>query len=245
MKKKGAPTTRAISTAMRRFRKRFLAILKSEVFKRCVEVGILFAALASFIANAFVAKYQHAANKIYRGQETIYQEQAAIASDTEQRELRAYLHASVATVQISGSPSIPTEVRFTVTNDGQTPAHALSIRSALIFDTYPLTDTVVLKHPDKEPPEAKAYLASRSSMDGIAVFAGTITKNQAMEMAANTNRLYLFGDIAYDDIFNIERHIRFGFSFGGTPAKSALAAKHFPLTMTGDFEWEPHNNYEY
>lgn len=55
MKKKGVNNTSSNSKAVIKILIQINKFFRSEVFKRCLEVGILLAALASFVANGAVA----------------------------------------------------------------------------------------------------------------------------------------------------------------------------------------------
>jgi hypothetical protein len=210
-----------------------------ECIKLSVEIVGLVLIFATFTASAVLAVLQYKSNRIYK-------EQAAIAKDTEQRELRAYLHVNPTRmgVNITGITSHPTEVAFDVINDGQTPAHDVTVRSALVLAPYPATFTFDKSSDDRQT--RKEYIAAHCSEQSSAKLRGQLSTEQTKQITKDTLRIYLVGDVQYSDIFNITRHLRFGFSLPGSAVESMIQVGIFPTgPISGQFEYEPSYNYEY
>jgi hypothetical protein len=204
-----------------------------------------------------VAYFQHAANEIYRGQEQIYGRQAAIAEDTEQRELRAYLEFRSDRLSVSGDGIHKTSAYFKITNDGQTPAYDVTILSCLVLHDYPLGAVMNMNVQIIPGGNAKVYLAPHSFTNSHATFDGNLTRDQIKDICEGDKyRLYLLGRVDYTDAFKIRRHLRFAGAFGGPEMKASVPELFEANPIKGPngligsgegdiFEYDPLNNFEY
>jgi hypothetical protein len=201
---------------------------------RSFKVLFLLAAIGTLLANARVIWLQNETNKIYR-------QQANIALDTEERELRAYLHVTPITFQVG--KITPTSASCEIVNDGQTPASAIVVRSVLVIEPNPTTiDFSIEPIPESDP--HRSYLASHSSYDFDTTYNGVLTKEQVEGIAKDSERFYLIGEMEYRDVFNLEHHMKFGFSVIGPQIKWAdygVPTKPFEIKYENVFN----SNYEY
>jgi hypothetical protein len=220
-----------------------------------IEIFGLAAVICTFSVTAWLAWLQHDANKIYEHQaytaqaaNEIYKQEVYVAKDTEERELRAYLHLIADKVVFSDTG--PTSVHVVITNDGQTPAHDVVIRAELVIMKYPLAKNIVL-HAGYEPLVPKLYLAPHASQDNEITTAGVLSQESLFSITGDDKRLYLLGELEYWDIFNIKRNLRFGICIGGPEVRASFdarikAGKTTPYISSGRIgEIEPSNNYEY
>ena len=131
--------------------------------------------------------------------------QNAIAKDTAERQLRAYISVESLVVENVEVGVVPNGV-VNIINSGQTPAERLSLAAYLgyayvanpepifeIIDTNPLTCTVGPQRPYTAYPDAPAVW----------------TEAHAAEFAAGTFGIYIFGEVQYFDVFGKERFTRF------------------------------------
>ena len=187
----------------------------------------------------------------YQDMNRIYQTQADIAQDTEQRELRAYINVTITNLYLATTPNDRNRVDFTVTNDGQTPAHNLSAVSILNIYEYPLRTILTILPNPKSYTSSKFYVPSHATIQESCQFNGPFSKDQVNAICkSDQRRLYFFTDVQYTDAFEKIRHLRFCVSFQGAAIQAIRDAagnvpKAGPTIGEGTNETEPNNNYEY
>ena len=142
---------------------------------------------------------------------------------TAKRQLRAYVAARA--IGVSGfSPNIPVEIRFRMTNHGQTPAYDVSHASTIAILPHPLPPNFQLPIATIPTP-ASFVLHPNASFD-----AGMTNAFNAVQidMATTNNgfRIYLYGTVTYRDAFNEDSKTTFCVSI--VPSQNLLAISHGP-----------------
>jgi hypothetical protein len=217
---------------------RAIKLSRLEKIKLAMEAATFLAIMATLGVYVVLAILQFKANKIYH-------EQASVAQDTEQRQLRAYLHVDATTgaISLTGTSTKPTQMDFAIVNDGQTPAHDVIIRRAIILAAHPANFRLDIPTNDEKLP---GYIPARGTQYSQATLEGKFSDEQIAQLTNDTIRIYLVGEIEYSDVFNITRHFRFGISIPGDEIKSMVDKGQFP---TGEIKtkitYEPGYNYEY
>jgi hypothetical protein len=180
----------------------------------------------------------------------VYLWQGSIASDTEQRSLRAYVSFKVDKLQISNDPTVPTVAYFTISNDGQTPAYNLSYQLMFGLHKYPLDGVQNWADSIPEGTPIGTYLGPHASTEGHMAMSGTLSQEQIRQLSGNETRLFLGGTITYADAFQVARHLRVAGFFGGSEMKTPDLSIQPNGLYTGategqDFEYDPKNNFEF
>lgn len=174
---------------------------------------------AVFMA-AFVAAIGGMAAAVFTGW------QAWIAKDTAERQLRAYI-ASTPDWIYEFSETIPVQIRYTLSNHGQTPAYKFAHAAVVEIMPYPLPP----KHPLPLMPtliESTRTLHPNSIVYGLVPATRTFSKSDINKAIANDGiRIYVLGLIEYKDAFGTVRQTRFCSSVIGGK-ELAIVAKGIP-----------------
>jgi hypothetical protein len=153
-----------------------------------------------------------------RSQWLTAQEQLAVMTDTEKRQLRAYLHVSHGPIEVSDT-SASSEVR--IFHSGQTPAYKLRLNAEIEIAHFLLQPTEKLTTPIGKggiPSYEFAALygsepiKQKISMPSPAYEAIRLQK-ESDPLKGGRQRFYLHGRVRYLDIFDREWPYDFCFSF--------------------------------
>ena len=147
---------------------------------------------------------------------------AVIGRDTEQRQLRAYILPTQATIGITNA----NEVKATaiIKNFGQTPAYhfrfwaCLAVRDFVVKDNTPVDSTDlqewwkdISKLPQSTVPQQDiAHIRAVFSCDNKQYIPRVLTVSEKNGIDDSSKAIYLYGNIFYDDIFGYphETHFR-------------------------------------
>jgi hypothetical protein len=148
--------------------------------------------------------------------------QAWIARDIAQRQLRAYVSGNPDYI-FTFNPTIPVQIRFTLSNHGQTPAYAMANAAVIEILPYPLSKT------DPLPP-IPALVESTFTLHPNMTFFGTVSAARTFSQAEITRaihndglRIYILGLIEYKDAFGRVRSTRYCRSVVGTDHLAEVA----------------------
>jgi hypothetical protein len=217
----------------RSWRERFSRPIQDlERIKLWVEILGLLAVLSTLGVYVWLAFLQKNANTInsravQTAQESIQvaEQSVTVAKDTEQRELRAYLRVSVSSMNV-GDPDCAGStysVDYVITNDGQTPAHDVRSGAGFAFVTYPVNIQADFSEMAKPRGVTFDYLSSHDSKHRqAALFPDTLSPQQLDAIRRDAARVFLVGEVSYKDIFEIERHLRFGMTLQAKGLADAL-----------------------
>ena len=140
-------------------------------------------------------------------------ESMVLATDTAQRQLRAYLMVHTAVVENFSAGGKP-RAKLTIKNTGQTPAHAVTHWCSSGIAPYPVEDHVVRALKRREidlptkplPPGCQTKTWSESDI---------LTEDQYEAVSDGTHALYVIGEIRYLDAFNKPQETDFLLFAGG------------------------------
>jgi hypothetical protein len=123
-----------------------------------------------------------------------------ISRDTEKRQLRAYVTPS--NIKSDGTGSV-LNIGFTVENFGQTPAKNCSIRGDAKVLPFPLPHRYIFQIPNA-PFKQKTRVDPKIVSPSFVEMKYVLSDAHGVEILANdsSNRIYMFGVITYEDIFN-------------------------------------------
>jgi hypothetical protein len=202
-----------------------------------IQVVTLLAIIATLSVYCYLGYLQYQANGIYR-------QQADIAKDAEITSLRAYMHIQVNDLKVSdtGNSDKPTEVDFSLVNEGETPAHNVQVTSQLVLVAYPITLTPTFRYNGTTPAMYEpAHISPPHHMQNY--MTGVFSDEQIAGFQEDKYRLFLVGEIRYYDVFNIERRYRFGISFSMKDIENAIKSKKFEgqsnCSYEAGFNYEP------
>ena len=143
-----------------------------------------------------------------------------ISQDTEKKQLRAYL--ALDNMQTSGSGTV-INVKFNVENFGQTPAKNCYISGNLAIMPFPLPSNHVFPIPPTKFKQSSIITPRATKPSTVDVHA-TVTPDEKKEIFSTNSerRLYLFGVLNYQDIFNDYHFLKFCYflNIEGKPKKS-------------------------
>ena len=161
---------------------------------------------AGFVGLLWNLYYVRQSTKAAINAATAAQGSVAITADTAKRQLRAYV-SNVATTLEGFAFGQQPKTAVTVQNDGQTPAHGLTVKLALAIMTEPATDFEV----NVVGPLSKSHLAPGAQITPSHKLGVHLDQLNIEAVRAGTKTLYVFGEIDYLDIFNEAHKTRFRF----------------------------------
>lgn len=144
------------------------------------------------------------------------EQSVAIAADSAQRQLRAYV-SNVATAARGFGRNFHFEATVTITNSGQTPAHDVTIKLAIVVATEPFADFEI----NVIGPLSKSHLAAGAQLTPFHRLEDRLDEANYQAILAGTKTLYLFGEVDYLDVFNKPHKTRFRFFLGKDQMKHA------------------------
>jgi hypothetical protein len=152
--------------------------------------------------------------------------QAKISEDTARRQLRAYIFPRQLQMIITAA-SVTAHQK--VHNAGQTPAYHVNILAGIDIRPHPIPDNANFAITPSAP-IVYAVINPGETLDGLLSVGNTFGADMADKIKdGNLRRLYVYGSIVYRDIFLIERHSNFCFSYYGEGAalnNAEHCAKH-------------------
>jgi hypothetical protein len=126
--------------------------------------------------------------------------------------LRAYVLARDGVIYNFGTPNI-IEGQVRVRNYGKTPAHNVVMWIGLTLDDFPIPKA--LDHPPPELRRSRSIIGPRDQTIMAASMSRAITAVEYQKIRCKAATVYIFGHIAYDDIFGRQWETDFRFMYGG------------------------------
>jgi hypothetical protein len=121
--------------------------------------------------------------------------------ESSEKQLRAYVHVSSATVKKSANSR---SARVVIKNFGQTPAYEVKFWMGTRVEAYPLPTNIALKEPSDDFPMSLEILApNRSSIMEVPIEPQNTWAEQ--ELLAGSAAIYAWGRIAYRDPFTLDK----------------------------------------
>jgi len=134
--------------------------------------------------------------------------QARLSSKTAQSELRAYLSAAPDRI-FNFNAGLRIQMRYTVTNHGETPAYRVTNTAAVEILPYPLPENYQFK-PLERPAQSTYALQPRQVMLGNVWASQLYTEAElAKAIAGDGCRIYCYGRVNYVDAFGEHRETEF------------------------------------
>jgi hypothetical protein len=184
-----------------------------------ITLGISVLALCGAIYSAYISNSSlkaaiRAANEANR-QSNAAEKQIHVAEDTEQRQLRAYLHVSHGPIEVTDTTAMATII---IGHAGATPAYELRLDAAMEVGSY------LLNQEKLRPPSLPGMRHEYSVLYGmdsikqtIAIIQPAVEAIQLIKKSDYTRgpqyAYYLHGSVRYFDIFEKERRYEFCFVF--------------------------------
>lgn len=139
---------------------------------------------------------------------------ALIASETAERQLRAYVQVEIE--KIDFGPTV--EVVLLAKNVGQTPAYGTTVHSWVDLRPFPHPPGGSFTGPSGAAPESKSIINGGQSTRNKTGSSRPLTDKEAAAVADGTSlRLYIYGDVTYEDAFKKPRHTNFCLALRGAP----------------------------
>lgn len=135
------------------------------------------------------------------------QDAVAVTRDSGERQLRAYIHIDKALLKEFGSGKRP-KIVLQIRNAGQTPAHNLTVDTAMVFRTP--------DHADFTPPPisaAPSVLGPGMTCSKVEQSVDPISAELYSSVIQGKEVLYVFGAVLYCDGFGAERETRFAYRY--------------------------------
>jgi hypothetical protein len=138
------------------------------------------------------------------------------------RQLRAYVSVTANYVYAFG-PQTPSQIRFAMTNHGQTPAYKTSSSAAVDILPFPLPKGFKLPI-DTNPAPSSFVLHPQASFAGNVVAKRTFTSAEIADAVANNGkRIYVYGTVKYEDLAGDQRFTDFCYSVIGDQNLAAVS----------------------
>jgi hypothetical protein len=132
---------------------------------------------------------------------------------TAERQLRAYIFVGARKAPSLEVDAVP-ELELFVKNVGQTPAHRVQHWTNMGILPYPLN--IPLPGPDPRNKAINAYLPVGGEFEAIHTGNPPLDAEAVATIrAGSAYRLYVWGEVRYLDVFNVERKTKFRFMQGG------------------------------
>lgn len=156
--------------------------------------------------------------------------QGWVARDTEKRSLRAYASVDPAPVK-DFAENVAPKAGVRVTIKGQTPAYDLTVVTNIAALPYPASQEARAAAAPSPPAEiTTSMLAPGQTVDEIVALAYAPNPSQfALIKEAKKARLYVWGEVHYQDAFKMKWHNKFCFSYELTQPDSSS----FEVCQTG------------
>jgi hypothetical protein len=138
----------------------------------------------------------------------------AAATDTGQRQLRAYVSVETGTnVRQSRKKRCRFEFRPNVINNGQTPAYDVRMFSKIDVVPPNISDdfNYAVGPVDVRGPRSVSSIGPRQSKFQSCLFYRDLTRAEMREIATGSKAFHVWGVVVYNDAFKIERHTYFSF----------------------------------
>jgi hypothetical protein len=149
--------------------------------------------------------------------------QVVIAKDTAQKQLRAYVYASPDRLyHLGGSP---TQGYITVRNGGQTFAHNVSREVGINVLSKDIPDSFEKLGSLKREPGYMTFGPNGGTFDVIFREFRVLTDEEIKEIKNDDKRIYVFGKISYEDIYDVRHETTFCFMYSGIETSNILLKK--------------------
>lgn len=139
------------------------------------------------------------------------QETVRLMGVTAERQLRAYVAVSTATIEGASLGVVP-QATITLRNAGQTPAYNLGQWSMMGVAAYPLK--VAPPKSDSQPIISRQTLGPGETLIAVPVFSRELDLTALIAIGAGKAAFYVTGEITYEDAFGHPRITRY-FLFAG------------------------------
>jgi hypothetical protein len=163
-----------------------------------------------------------------------------VASETAERELRAYVSVTITNLNItkSGDTFLCT-ARLKFANSGQTPAYRFAPAYRFKVLPAPLPDGHKIDWPDRSKAAPEWTINPQMPHESSAY---QLVKLDPKSMQTKKERLYLIGEAIFTDAFKSARGIRFCGFFDNAADLAELAAGGAKGTTQSNFQWAYQEN---
>lgn len=148
------------------------------------------------------------------------EDQVGVQTDTENRQLRAYVFLSEGHLDNFGIAS-PMNVSVKIKNSGQTPAYKLIARTIITFNDYPAK---ALPNPQAGRPSMDLGPTNEFTLRTTA--ARPLTSEEHSKVIGRTSAIYVYGEFSYIDAFSRCWLQYFKTYFGGNNGVTSDGALH-------------------
>jgi hypothetical protein len=167
-----------------------------------------------------------------------------VASQTAERELRAYVSVDLVNFDISKvAGAFACRMILKYKNTGQTPAYRFAAAYRFKIMPWPLPDKYKIDWPDKSAASAEGTINPQTPSEGSAL---QIVKIDPAALRVAQERLYLIGAVTFVDAFKRDRGIRFCGSIENAAELAELAAssdgKSRSAAIPTTFNWTYQEN---
>jgi hypothetical protein len=138
--------------------------------------------------------------------------QTLLASDTAQRQLRAYICVSSALLKFL-RPEVP-EIQVHLKNSGQTPAYDVTGWIHMWIEEYPLK--VLLPEPPEGFQRSREIIGPASIRTYIIAKKPPIPTESLPLLGTTRGTIYVYGEVRYKDAFGCERFTKYRLIYGGS-----------------------------
>jgi hypothetical protein len=146
-------------------------------------------------------------------------DQANVAKDTEQRQLRAYVFPNVSIENVNGDVSkIETDVPKMVMimkNTGLTPAYEVSVMGVAALGKFPIALRIRYERLERGASPTLAAGVIDPMPIRIENVSGPLSKEQKLALSNGSAAIYVIGEILYRDIFSMLWCTKFAYYVGG------------------------------
>ncbi len=149
--------------------------------------------------------------------------QLTIAKDTAQKQLRAYVYASPNTLYHLGEN--PTQGYLTVRNGGHTFANKVSREVGINVLSKDIPNSFEKLGRLKREPGYMTLGPNTGADDVIYREYRVLTDDEIKQINSGDKRIYVFGKITYEDIYDIRHETTFCFMYYGNETSNVLASQ--------------------
>lgn len=151
-------------------------------------------------------------------------QQSLTATDTEKRQLRAYISVQPKQLRNFGD-SDPVEIFYEIQNSGQTPAFETRFFSTVTIFPYPIPQNS--KFPDvlENTTMSKSVIFPKTTYHGVKSTENPLSHDQLEAVrSGQSQRLYFIGIARYADAFKVCHETKYCSSIGGPALRELLDA---------------------
>jgi hypothetical protein len=170
------------------------------------DIGVLVTAVATIAIACFTRALKRSTDKLWEAGER----QLAHLEDTAVRQLRAYIFPQHTKLMDFDSNPL---VQIIFKNSGQTPAYDTTLWATVAVAKYPLETAP--ERPSGLNTESEGHVGPGGSFHIGGRCNPAMTANERAGVRAGVAAVYVVGEVAYRDAFDIPRFTKFCFVYGG------------------------------